>query len=188
MFPRLVEASLQPGRRVRILSAGASTGQEAYSLAILTYEATLDRNRLATSVNPFSIVGIDISAAAIRIATAGEYDGRELARGVSEAQMRRYFEPHGTKYRVRESIRKLVEFRRVNLSQTFDHLGTFDLICCRNVMIYFDDSTRQRICSQFHRMLADGGWLLLGTAENVYGISTDFVSSPLGDSLIYRKA
>jgi chemotaxis protein methyltransferase CheR len=65
--------------------------------------------------------------------------------------------------------------------------GSFDLICCRNVLIYFDDATRSRICHQLHGQLVDGGWLLLGAAENLYGITTPFVSVTLGDALVYRK-
>ncbi len=84
---------------------------------------------------------------------------------------------------MRETTRRLVEFRRVNLAESFTSLGAFDLICCRNVLIYFDQPTRQRICRQFHTMLAEGGRLLLGSAENLYGISDDFVSLPLGKAL-----
>ncbi len=188
IFPRLAAASRQPQRRVRILSAGVSTGQEAYSLAILAHEATLGEPDDATRNNAFSILGTDISAAAIQIAAAGVYDQREIARGISEGQAMRYFDTHETKYRVREPIRRFAEFRRANLAQSITHLGTFDLICCRNVMIYFDEPTRKQICRQFHQMLAEDGWLLLGAAENVYGISTDFVSMPLGEALIYRKS
>ena len=75
----------------------------------------------------------------------------------------------------------------MNLAQPFASLGVFDLICCRNVLIYFDPLTRERICRQFHAMLTDGGRLLLGSAENLYGISGDFISQPLGQALIYRK-
>jgi len=81
----------------------------------------------------------------------------------------------------------MVEFRRVNLTQPFLGLGTMDLIFCRNVLIYFDLATRRRICDQFYTMLSDGGWLMLGSAENLYGIHDRFQSQRLGESLLYRK-
>jgi len=88
----------------------------------------------------------------------------------------------------RPALRKLVEFRRVNLAQPFQNLGVFEVILCRNVLIYFDDATRRKICEQCYAMLADGGWLLLGAAENLYGISDRFTSVRFGDTLVYRKA
>ena len=75
----------------------------------------------------------------------------------------------------------------MNLIQPFSGLGVFEVILCRNVLIYFDDATRRRICDQFFAMLADGGWLLLGSAENLYGISDRFTSVRFGDTLVYRK-
>ena len=88
---------------------------------------------------------------------------------------------------MRPQIRQLVEFRRVNLVQPFLGLGTFDVIFCRNVLIYFDEATRRRICDQFHAVLTDGGWLILGSAENLYGIDERFQSQTVGDTLLYRK-
>jgi len=188
IFPRLASTGVQQRRRPRILSAGVSTGQEAYSLAMLAREVTSGQGGTAESSLPVSILGGDISVQALQTAAAGVYDQREVARGLSPAQVQSYFQPDGGKFRVREPIRKLVEFQRLNLTESFTTLGTFDLICCRNVMIYFDEPTRRHICGQFHRLLGDDGWLLLGTAENLYGISTDFVSVPLGQALIYRKS
>ena len=85
------------------------------------------------------------------------------------------------------SVRDLIDFRQVNLCHSLGGLGSFDLICCRNVLIYFDALTRQRICQQFHALLREQGWLLLGTAENLYGIATNFASVRVGDALFYRK-
>ena len=73
------------------------------------------------------------------------------------------------------------------VAEAFSGLGTFEVILCRNVLIYFDDARRRMICDQFFAMLTDGGWLLLGSAENLYGISDRFVSVRFGDTLVYRK-
>jgi chemotaxis protein methyltransferase CheR len=188
VFSQLAARSVDQHRRIRILSAGVSTGQEAYSLAILAHEMTTQRTGPTAPAHGASIIAGDISTRALQTAMAGLYEPREVTRGLSIAHLQRYFEPQGGRYRVREPIRKMVEFRRLNLAEPLTVGGPFDLICCRNVMIYFDEPTRRRICHQFHQLLADDGWLLLGTAENLYGISTDFVSQRLGETLIYRKA
>lgn len=187
LFPRLVAELQPPGRPIRIWSAGTANGQEAYSLAILAQEYVQATAPVSGRLPGFSILASDISAAALRVAQAGQYEARDLARGISESRKARYFDPAGTAFRVRPALRKLVEFRQVNLCQPLAGLGMFDLICCRNVLIYFDVVARQRICQQFHGALRDGGWLLLGTAENLYGIATNFESVKLGEALVYRK-
>ena len=192
VFPQLAAGARAASGRVRIWSAGVSTGQEAYSLAILAQEFLAGGRGVKLPGTAFSILGSDISADALHKAQAGVYEARDVARGLSPARVRQYFEHNAGSYRVGAATGRLVEFRRVNLAsvnqaQSIAPLGVFDLICCRNVLIYFDPPTRERICRQFHAMLADGGRLLLGSAENLYGISDDFVSHPLGQALVYRK-
>jgi chemotaxis protein methyltransferase CheR len=175
------------GRRVRLWCAAAATGQEAYSVAMTVAEfAEAGRGRGAGE-GTFSVLATDVSARALAVARAGEYTRQEVARGLSAAQLARHFESRGERWAVRPSVRRLVEFRRANLVQPFAGLGTFDAIFCRNVLIYFDDDTRRRVCAQLHAALAEGGWLLLGSAENLYGIAEGFDSVRLGDSLIYRR-
>src|ERR1700722_13223765 len=118
---------------------------------------------------------------------AGVYSDRELSRGLTPTQIARYFERRGEGYVMRESIRKLVEFRRLNLMQSLAGLGPFDAIFCRNVLIYFDDAARQRVCNQFHELLTPGGWLILGASESLYGVSDRFEHLRLGETLVYRK-
>jgi chemotaxis protein methyltransferase CheR len=117
----------------------------------------------------------------------GIYDARETARGISPSRLGQFFRPDGAHYRVLPTLAGVIDFRHVNLCKPFSDVGMFDLICCRNVMIYFDAETRQRISRQFHAQLHAGGWLLLGSAENLYGISTDFESVRLGAAMLYRK-
>src|SRR5262249_51401863 len=117
----------------------------------------------------------------------GEYTRQEVARGLSAARLARHFEPRGECWAVRESVRRLVEFRRANLVQPFDAPGPFDAIFCRNVLIYFDDDTRRRVSARLRAALADGGWLLLGSAENLLGIADGLESVRLGDTLFYRR-
>ena len=82
----------------------------------------------------------------------------------------------------------MIEFRRLNLAAPLPRLGTFDLICCRNLLIYYSVETRRALCEQFHASLADGGWVLLGAAENLYGISDRFASVMIEGALMFRKA
>ena len=135
----------------------------------------------------FSIMATDVSATALATATAGAYEPGQVRRGLTAGQIHKYFEHRDDRWVVRPALRKLIEFRRVNLVQPFSRLGGFDVILCRNVLIYFDDATRRTICDQFFAMLTDGGWLLLGSAENLYGISDRFTSVRFGDTLVYRK-
>jgi chemotaxis protein methyltransferase CheR len=168
---------------IRLWSAGTATGQEAYSLAMLMRELTD-----AKSAERCSILATDISEAAVRIGTAGEYEPRELARGVSPQRRQRFFFEHQRRWRVNEELRRMIEFRRLNLAMQLPPLGRFHLICCRNLLIYFNLETRVALAEQLNGLLADGGWLLLGSAENLYGVSERFASEMVEGALIYRKA
>jgi chemotaxis protein methyltransferase CheR len=183
VLPRLAA----PGRGARLWCAAAATGQEPYSIAMLVYdflEAERARGGRPVAV---SILATDVSPRALAAARAAEYTRQDLARGLTAAQVARYFERCGPRWRVREPVRRLVEFRRANLVQPFAGLGTFDVIFCRNVLIYFDDDTRRRVCAQLRAALVAGGWLLLGSAENLYGIGDGFESVRRGDTLLYRR-
>jgi chemotaxis protein methyltransferase CheR len=175
------------GRRVRLWCAAAATGQEAYSVAMTVAEFVEANRGRGVGEGTFSILATDVSARALAAARAGEYTRQEVARGLSAAQLARHFEPRGERWAVREAVRRLVEFRRANLVQPFAALGTFDAILCRNVLIYFDDDTRRRVCAQLYASLAGGGWLMLGSAENLYGFADGLESVRLGDSLFYRR-
>jgi len=187
IFPRLAAEVSPLGRPIRIWSAGTSNGQEAYSLAMLASEYGAASGPGGLRQASFSILASDISREAMRVARAGEYDAREIARGVSSSRIAQFFQSDSTRFRLIPSVRDLVDFRQVNLCHSLVGLGLFDLICCRNVLIYFDAPTRQRICQQFHALLRENGWLLLGTAENLYGIATNFESVRFGEALLYRK-
>jgi chemotaxis protein methyltransferase CheR len=173
----------QLGARPRIWCAAASTGQEPYSVAMVLHEA----RQLDAQLQGAEVLATDISARVLAVAQAGEYSDRELVRGLTPAQAARFFERRGDAWVVREVLRRLVRFQRLNLTQTWSGLGTFDVIFCRNVLIYFDDETRRRVCRQLHDVLEDRGWLILGAAENLYGISEEFTSLRLGETLVYRK-
>jgi chemotaxis protein methyltransferase CheR len=187
LFPLLAKEATTRRRSVRIWSAATANGQEAYSLAMLAYESTKAAPSSGTQRPPFALLASDISRAALHNAKTGIYDAREVARGISPSRLAQFFRPEGNRHRILSVLSSVIDFQKVNLCEPFSHVGMFDLICCRNVMIYFDAETRQKISRQFHAQLHEGGWLLLGSAENLYGISTDFESVRLGAAMLYRK-
>jgi chemotaxis protein methyltransferase CheR len=177
---RLLALGVRP--YARILCAGASTGQEAYSVALLWKELAAD---MAAHC---AILATDISAPLVAEARAGVFTEREVLRSVPARLRTRYFEKHGARLQVCEAVRGLVEFRRGSLLDGVRELGLFDLILCRNVLIYFDEETRRRVCGHFGEMLYSGGVLMLGSAENLYGMDEGFVSERHGATIFYRKA
>ncbi len=191
LLPELVErARRRPaggGPRVRLWSVACSTGQEPYSLAMLIHDYLHAHPSPGLAEQDFRILATDVSARVLAVAAAGEYSRREVARGLTAAQVAQHFRPRGHGWVVREEVRRLVEFRRVNLVRPLAGLGTFDGIFCRNVLIYFDEATRRRLCEQLAGLLEDGGWLVLGAAENLYGITDRFEGVSVGRTLVYRK-
>jgi chemotaxis protein methyltransferase CheR len=173
-------------RRVRIWSAACSTGQEPYSVAMLIRDFVA-----AHSAGPreaeFAVLASDISGEAIEAARAGRYTRRDVDRGVSEGILARHFRRDGAHWEVTEATRRIVQFRRFDLLQSADSLGLFDLILCRNVLIYFDEPTRRRVCEGLHSLLYPGGWLALGAAESLLGVERLFESVPVGRMLLYRR-
>ncbi|WP_162130541.1 CheR family methyltransferase [Schlesneria paludicola] len=171
----------------RIWSAGCSTGQEPYSIAMAILDYVAGEAANGVSAKSFPILATDVSARNLNIARAGRYTERELDRGVTMDQKRRFFHRADDGWDVNDSLRSQIEFRRLNFMDPVDQIGPFDMIFCRNVLIYFDDASRQRLCDLFHRLLSDEGMLILGAAENLYGLETDFQSEPIGGTYVYRK-
>ncbi len=178
---------VRKGAKVSILSAGASTGQEAYSLSMLINDYCRYNPRLEIAPEDFSIVAADISSRALAKAVAGEYTDLEIQRGLTEAQRLQFFTRGDSVWTVKEDVRRIVAFRKANFVESFERLGGFDGIFCRNMLIYFDDPTKKRILEQFHRMLSPRGFLVLGSTENTYGLVTLFESRHMQKSVVYYK-
>lgn len=187
ILPALLPSPLASGPPLRILSAGVSTGQEAYSLAMLAYEQGL-RAGSRGDFTRYKVIGTDISSRALAVASAGLYHRRDLDRGLDRTRQLTYFEPADDRFKVKSELRSSVEFIQVNFKQPLTLSGPFDLICCRNVMIYFDEALRQRLCDQFYRLLKPRGWLIIGAAENLYGLSTGYESVQFeGNVFCYQR-
>ncbi len=157
-------ARARRGARVRLWSAGCSSGEEPYSIALTVLEqdpraADLDIKVLATDIDPRMIArGRD-----------GVYPEAALAEDVSTGALQRFFFKEGSARRAAGELRKMVAFRRLNLNGDWPMRGPFDIIFCRNVAIYFDDATQEALWAKFAAMLAPGGWLYIGHSERVDG-------------------
>lgn len=172
---------------IRIWSAAAATGQEAFTLSMIIMQYLEKNPGAGARPSDFSILGTDISSRALARAVAAEYTDFELSRGLPDS-CRKYFEPVEERWRVRRDLRSIVEFRQLNLVTDFTDLGFFDVIFCRNVLIYFDQDTKKIILERFSKLLRPGSHLILGSTESVYGLSTAFRQQRLGKAILYKLA
>jgi chemotaxis protein methyltransferase CheR len=172
MLPALMTARAA-SRRLRIWCAAASTGQEPYSLAISMAElgAKLSGWRV-------EIVGTDLSNDVLEKARAGVYTQFEVQRGLPIQLLLKYFEQSGETWRISAAMRSQVQFKQLNLLEDFRGLGTFDIIFCRNVLIYFDNETKTSVLQRASKQLAPDGFLVLGAAETVVGLTEAFRPLP----------
>ena len=180
-LPKL-HAVRPPGARLRIWSAAASTGQEAYSLAMLLAE-----NRATRGGREGEIRGTDIAREPLARAREGIYTQFEVQRGLPMTMLVKYFRKDGSNWRIADKIRGLASFREYNLLGDLRPLGTFDVVFCRNVLIYFDAPTKARVLEAIARQMAPDGMLYLGGAETVLGVTDRFVPMP-GDRGVYALA
>jgi chemotaxis protein methyltransferase CheR len=169
VLPALLAARAKT-KRFRIWCAAASSGQEPYSLAMI-----LKSMQEKFSGWRIEIIATDISNEVLEKARAGIYSQFEVQRGLPIQMLMQYFEQVGEQWRVSETIRKMVQFRQFNLLADFAPLGTFDVVFCRNVLIYFDQATKVNVLERVYRQLAPDGFLLMGAAETVVGLTDIFV-------------
>lgn len=153
-------------RTLRIWCAAVSTGQEAYSLAMI-----LDEMSLQLAGWKVEIVGTDISTAVLDKARAGLYSQFEIQRGLPVQMLLKYFSQEGEQWRISEKIRAMVSLQPLNLMADTSRLGQFDVIFCRNVLIYFDVATKAKVLGELARRLKPEATLFLGAAETVIGIT-----------------
>ncbi|MDF3061431.1 MAG: protein-glutamate O-methyltransferase CheR [Microvirga sp.] len=172
LLPRCL-ARRDGSRRIRIWCAAASTGQEPYSLAMLLHEA----GPLLSGWS-VEILATDISAEVVERARSGLYTQFEVQRGLPVRLLLKYFTQVGKNWQLSPAIRSAVKFRPLNLLRNFAELGAFDVIFCRNVLIYFDTPTKTEVLRRLARSLNPGGAVLLGAAETVIGLSDALVPDP----------
>jgi chemotaxis protein methyltransferase CheR len=160
-------------RRIRIWCAAASTGQEPYSLAMALKEmgAAIEGWRI-------EIVATDLSTEVLEKARTGLYSQFEVQRGLPIQLLLKYFTQVGEAWQIAPDIRAMVHYRQLNLLSDFSHLGQFDVVFCRNVLIYFDQATKSAVLDRVARNTERDGYLLLGAAETVVGLSDSFRPLP----------
>lgn len=173
--------------KARIWCAAVATGQEAYSVAMAVTDFLTTRSACGLIVDEFPILASDISSKALATAREGRYSSAELDRGLTAQQRDRFLRQENGAWIVHDSLRRMVEFRRINLVLPLPDLGTFDLILCRNLLIYLDDATRRRLCLGLHAALNPQGILMIGAAESLHGVTDAFSSECLGNTVVYRR-
>ena len=172
VMPALI-ATHSHRHRIRIWCTAAASGQEPYSLAMMLREmnAKLSGFRI-------EILATDLSNEMLEKAKAGIYSQFEVQRGLPIQQLVKYFTQVGEAWQIAPEIRAMVSFRQLNLLQDFGHLGSFDLIFCRNVLIYFDQPTKIGVLDRLARVIEPDGFLVLGAAETVIGLTEAFKPMP----------
>jgi chemotaxis protein methyltransferase CheR len=162
-------------RRIRVWCAAAASGQEPYSLAM-----ELDERNGKLAGWTVEIVATDFVEEALAKARKGQYSQFEVQRGLPVSLLVRYFKKVGNFWEISPEIRRKVEFHKHNLLDDCGELGTFDVIFCRNVLIYFDDATKRAVLARLAARLAPDGYLVLGAAETTSGLSQEFMAVPEG--------
>lgn len=170
-------------KKIRIWSAGCSTGEEPYTIAMLL----LDRPQLIDGWQ-VEIVGTDISHRVLQVARKGVY-GSSSFRNTDDAAIRRHFTPYEDKHRINDAVRSLVTISHLNLfdAPRVSLLGRMDVIFCRNVIIYFDVLAKKKVIESFHQRLRPEGFLLLGHSESLMNITSAFALRHFINDMVYQK-
>ncbi|MEM7619905.1 MAG: CheR family methyltransferase [Pseudomonadota bacterium] len=168
MLPYMLQARAAK-KKLRIWSAAASTGQESYSLSIILKE-------MAPKLTGWKvdIIGTDLSIEVLEKASAGLYSQFEVQRGLPVNLMVKYFKQIGSLWQIDASIRSMVEYKSFNLLDNLSPLGQFDIVFCRNVLIYFDQATKADVLKRISRQMENDAYLILGAAETIVGLCDDF--------------
>jgi chemotaxis protein methyltransferase CheR len=172
VMPELLQARAAR-RSLRIWCAASSTGQEPYSIAMCLKE-------LGSAMTGWrvEIVATDLSQGVLEKSRAGLFSQFEVQRGLPIQLLVKHFVQTGELWQLNADIRSMVQFRQLNLLQDFSHLGTFDIIFCRNVLIYFDQDTKTNVFGRLAQRIESDGYLMLGAAETVVGLTEAFKPYP----------
>ncbi len=182
ILPEYEHSQVDP---LTIWSAACASGQESYSIAITMYEY-LQTVRWS-KIKSVNILGTDISSSMLRYASKGVYSAQLLDRGMSESRKRSHFDSQSGGWAIKEKIRSMVKFREANLLLSYGMLGKFDIIFCRNVLIYFSDEVKKDILNRMAAALKPGGYLILGSTESMASSIDVFDMIRLGGCLIYKS-
>jgi chemotaxis protein methyltransferase CheR len=173
-------AKQKGSRNLRIWSAASSSGQEPYSLAMMWLE-------MGNAARELEILGTDLSEEILDKAKAGRYMQLEVNRGLPAKYLVKHFTRQNLEWEISSSIRNMVSWKKFNLKSNASMLGTFDIVLCRNVLIYFDVETKQKILKNIRKTLAPGGYLILGSSETTLNIDDSFERRQIGRAILYQN-
>lgn len=183
IIPEVIDRRARSGMSVpiRIWSTACSTGQEIYSIAIVLKEMLGDLSRYN-----IRLLGTDISDQAIMRASEGVFSQIEIDRGLTAAVRDKCFTPHPRGWKIRDEIRAMASFRKLNLMDDFSSLGKFDVVFCRNVAIYFNERDRTSLFNRIEQRMESDGYLVIGSMESLSGICPQFESKRHLRSVFYQ--
>jgi chemotaxis protein methyltransferase CheR len=180
----LAAAPIRGGQPLRVWSAACSSGQEPYSISMAVQEYQMrNPGRIPGGVE---IVATDISTRVLQQARKGQYCGLAVSRGLDADQRRQFFMPHGDCLEVRPEIKRRISFRELNLAGSYGLLGRFDVIFCRNVLIYFSSDLKADILNRMAQTLNPGGYLFLGSTESLSSHTGRFEMVTGLGGIVYR--
>lgn len=171
---------------VKIWSAASSSGQEPYSIAM----SVLEYQQANPGAFPrgVQVIGTDISSTMLEHCKYAHYDSLALARGLSEERKNKFFEAGDNgMLKVKDHVKKMVSFRPLNLLNSYSLMGRFDIVFCRNVLIYFSPEIKAQIIGQIHGTLNNAGYLFLGASESLSGLSDNFNMLRCNPGIVYQK-
>lgn len=182
IYPEILEKK----KSIKLWSAASSSGQEAYSIAMTSLEYQKQKSVLGMNVQ---IIGTDISNTMLEQCKNGTYDTLALSRGLADDRKRLFFNSVNDgsgKMQIKPEVKKLTSFRNFNLLDSYAGLGKFDIIFCRNVLIYFSSDVKSRILNQFADSLNPGGYLILGASESLTGLTDKFDMVRCNPGIVYK--
>jgi len=186
LIPQYIEKVRKTKQRIRIWSAAASSGQEAYSTVISIHQH-LKKNQIKdVTLNDFEIIGTDISAPILEIAKAGRYDPISIMRGLDPKLKETYFQNEGRIWIFKDEFRKHVKFRKFNLQNSFNSMSQFDVIFCRYVMIYFSQEFKREMTKKLAQSMKPGGILFIGNSEIFPEHKDYFETKKSGKGIYYQ--
>lgn len=187
-LPEMVRQIAAGKPKVRIWSAACSTGQEPYSLAMSINEYLQWNGNGVANASHFEIMATDISTHALGVGKLGAYDQLSIGRGLSDAYKMKYFKQNGRYWILDSKIKNMVEFKEFNLLNDFGTHGTFDIIFCRNVAIYFSHEVKVQLFEKLRKSLRPGGLFMVGTSETLSYYSKKFLAKEHNNYPYYLSA
>jgi chemotaxis protein methyltransferase CheR len=184
LLPALQEDKAGTGA-IRIWSAACSSGQEPYSISMAVEE--FKRSKMGVLRRPVEVVATDLSSLMLERARSGEYDRMTVTRGLDAERQRTFFDEVGPDcWRIKAQVRDRVQFKALNLMEPYIGMGRFDIIFCRNVLIYFSPDLKENILARMHAALKPGGILILGSSEGLAGVASRFDMVHCSPGIVFR--